>query len=1054
MTVEEWLGKDNVLGIDIWNKKYRHGDETFDEWLDRVSGGNKKTKDLIANKQFLFGGRILSNRGIDMKEEKSTMSNCYVISPPEDNIESIYDTCKKLARTYSLGGGCGIDISKLAPAGAKVRNQAKSTSGAVSFMDTFSQVTEQIGQKGRRGALMISLDCRHPDVQKFITIKSDLGKVTYANISVRITDEFMQAVENDADWELRFERPETKEVITNSVKAKELFELLCEQNWNYAEPGILFWDRICNYNLLNNNPEFEYAGVNPCFAGNMRLLTSEGYRTFEELCDTEPYIINVDGNVVKSKVWCSGIKETVCVKTGHGDIICTPDHIFMTENGDECMAKDLAGKKIMPMHKCNRIHDDLYVKLGFMQGDGQLNRLGGEWHHGIEVNIGKKDGDIKDLFADDDWKKKSDRAIYVRGYSELMKQLEFSAENLPYRVLPKTYHCWTKSQKAAFLSGCYSANGCVVTNSRVAYKTTSKAFAEQLVNTLENDFGISNAYVTTNQAQTIKFANGEYLCRESYDVNICRLKDVIVFASEINFYQQYKREKLSQMLKHRPIYVSSVTPYDMIPVYDFTEPERHWGVVEGCIVHNCAEEPLPASGACLLGSLNLSEFVVDDVFDSDTFAQAVSDAVVALNEVLDEGIARHPLKEQRQCAKDWHQIGLGVMGIADCLIKLGVSYGSPEAIEICDLIGQILACKAIEQSSDLAKKLGTYPKYNNLVFDSSFFKAHERFMDEKTVAKIKKNGLINSQLLTIAPTGTLSTMLGISGGIEPIFANSYTRMTKSLHGEDHEYKVFTPIVGEYMKKNGITDEADLPDYFVTSETISVEQRIAMQAVWQSHIDASISSTVNLPNEATVEDVEKIYMNAWKSGLKGITVFRAGCARTSILTSREEKEREQKTARMSDTSNLDVIGLEQHLTTGCGSLHICAYFDKNGNLKNTYLSKGSSGGCNNFMIGLSRMISLAARNGVSIHDIVDQLHSCGTCPSYAVRRATKKDVSPGSCCPVAIGNGLMEMWHKFNNDLPQKESPVSDMEICPECGGILRHEMGCVTCTNCGYSKCN
>lgn len=150
LTVEQWLGEDNQLGIDIWRKKYQRDNETFEKWLNRVSGNNNQVKDLIFNKKFLFGGRILSNRGVAFTKEKTSYSNCYVISPPQDTIESIYDTCKRLARTYSYGGGCGIDISNLAPTGARVRNQAKETSGAVSFMDTFSQVTEQIGQNGRR----------------------------------------------------------------------------------------------------------------------------------------------------------------------------------------------------------------------------------------------------------------------------------------------------------------------------------------------------------------------------------------------------------------------------------------------------------------------------------------------------------------------------------------------------------------------------------------------------------------------------------------------------------------------------------------------------------------------------------------------------------------------------------------------------------------------------------------------------------------------------------------------------------------------------------------
>ena len=152
MTEQEWLGN-NQLSLDIWSKKYRNKDESFEQWLDRVSGNNSEIKRLIREKKFLFGGRILANRGLNKLGKKITLSNCYVIPAPEDNIESIYDTCGKLARTFSYGGGVGIDISKLRPKGTKVNNAASSTSGTTSFMDFFSYVTGLIGQEGRRGRL-------------------------------------------------------------------------------------------------------------------------------------------------------------------------------------------------------------------------------------------------------------------------------------------------------------------------------------------------------------------------------------------------------------------------------------------------------------------------------------------------------------------------------------------------------------------------------------------------------------------------------------------------------------------------------------------------------------------------------------------------------------------------------------------------------------------------------------------------------------------------------------------------------------------------------------
>lgn len=752
MTIQEWLGEDNQLGIDIWHKKYQYENETFDEWVERVSGGNQSVQKLIKEKKFLFGGRILANRGVHAinKDSKTTYSNCYVLKAPSDNLESIFDCAKELARTYSYGGGVGIDVSNLSPRGARVRNAAKSSSGAVSFMDLYSMVTGLIAQNGRRGALMISMDCNHPDVEEFIDVKKDMSKVTKANISVKASDEFMSAVVNDEKYELSFERQETGENVSKVVSARDLMEKLARNNWDMGEPGILFWDRIKNWNLLSEYPNFEYAGVNPC-----------------------------------------------------------------------------------------------------------------------------------------------------------------------------------------------------------------------------------------------------------------------------------------------------------------------------------AEEPLPAGGSCLLGSINLAEFVTKDGnFDFDALSEAVFTATVALNEVLDEGLELHPLQIQKDSVRKWRQIGLGVFGIADMLIKMGIKYGSQESLDICDTVSEYILNYAVLASATLAAHNGhSFPMYNKSLTECSEF--YKNGLWDTTKQAVRANGMYNSQLLTIAPTGTLSTMLGVSGGIEPIFANSYTRKTESLHGEDRYYKVYTPIVASYMDRHNIADEEDLPEFFVTAKDLNHTDRIKMQSVWQNHIDASISSTINLPFNATVEDVFDIYVSAWRAGLKGITVFRDGCARASILSTNDTPASETTTNNQAldklprgtvIAANDNVVGKKRKLTTGCGSLHVTAFFDaETGDLMETYLSKGSSGGCNNYMIGLSRMISLAARAGCSIQDIIDQMNSCGVCPSYAVRKATKHDTSTGSCCPMAVGNALMEMWNEMQNELgtrPQKVKSVNKMEIssggqvCPECGEPIVHEGGCDICKHCGWSKCS
>jgi len=251
------------LQRDIYEQKYRFESESFNEFLDRVSGGNNEIKKLMKDKKFLPAGRILAGRGLNKKGHKVTYSNCFVIGSPEDNLESIFDTAKKMARTYSYGGGCGTDLSKLRPNNSKVNNSAKKTTGAVSFSDLYSMTTGLIGQKNRRGALMLTMKINHPDIIDFINLKTDLNRVTKANISVMITDDFMQAVKEDKEWEMKFVVEDTGEVIVRRERAKEIIRLLAKNNWNYAEPGALFWQRVENWHLNSEDPTFKYDSTNP-----------------------------------------------------------------------------------------------------------------------------------------------------------------------------------------------------------------------------------------------------------------------------------------------------------------------------------------------------------------------------------------------------------------------------------------------------------------------------------------------------------------------------------------------------------------------------------------------------------------------------------------------------------------------------------------------------------------------------------------------------------------------------------------------------------------------
>lgn len=491
---------------------------------------------------------------------------------------------------------------------------------------------------------------------------------------------------------------------------------------------------------------------------------------------------------------------------------------------------------------------------------------------------------------------------------------------------------------------------------------------------------------------------------------------------------------------------------------------------------NIKEEPLPAGGSCLLGSINLSEFVKNPFtnkasVDLEALAESVNTAVLALNKVLMEGLPMHPLDEQRQSVNDWRQIGLGTMGLGDMLIKMGKKYGSKESLDIINKVYRVIAASAIFTSNELAKEEGTFPKCTKEMREAiirSDFVQHLG-LTEFGKKDILEYGLANSQLLTCAPTGSIGTMLQTSTGIEPNFAFSYNRRTISLNKEETTYKVDSRIVQEYKKATGATE---LPDYFVCAGDIDYHDRIAVQSTLQQYIDASISSTVNLPNETTVEQVADLYMEAWKKGLKGITIWRDGCQRQGILTTekKEDKPKEKGYAgNAAKTVNTPVIkasdnliGRKRTLQTGCGSLHLTAFFDpETGRLRETYFSKGSTGGCAQFMVGLSRLVSLAARANISIEEIIDQLKSSGTCPSYAVRKATKSDTSIGSSCPVAIGNALLDMYTEIQRELfynnsssIQGDHKVIGMPKCPRCGEPIQMVEGCMTCSSCGYSKCS
>ena len=802
-TLKEWLG-DSQLGTDIINKKYLQENETFMEWAERVSGGNQEVKRLFIEQKFIPAGRILSNRGLNNKGIKTTLSNCYVLTV-DDSIESIYQCCSNMARTYSYGGGVGIDISKLRPAGAIVHNSARSTTGAVSFMKTFDVVTGTIGQNGRRGALMISLDVRHPDILEFVDIKANTDQITNANISVRVNDEFMAAVENDEDYllhwpcEMDINKKELEALEYNKltcvdtisgpvylkkIKAKELFMKLAKNNWDYGEPGILYWDRIKHWNLMSENKDFEYAGVNPC-----------------------------------------------------------------------------------------------------------------------------------------------------------------------------------------------------------------------------------------------------------------------------------------------------------------------------------AEEPLPNGGACLLGAINLYKYVSNEgKFMWDEFKKDVKTATIGLNEIQVEGTELHPLEVQRESAKKFRQIGLGIFDLGGALIKMGIAYGTPESRKIAYNITNAMLVAAFEQSCDLNTTGIKYPG----MFESEFYKKQ---IEPNLAPEYKGRYPLNSQLLTIAPTGTTSTMVNATaGGGEPMFAKVYTRSTKSIGEVD--YVVYPQAVldylGEDFDKNNlnvdyINEHMDkLPKYFVSADVIEPIDRILMQAALQSNIDASISSTINLPESATVQDVYDIYIKAWENGLKGVTVFRAGCKRAAILNrTTEKKENEVIFNTVNAPKRPKVLDGDYYQVKVQGKtfIIIIGLLDgkpyelfalpcdecqkvKNHKGKITRVKKKEYKFESDIMEIPNIAIALDTDYDINgeiekISSVVNEGHKLTKGDVEIVRdsvynikewseKREYRNVSIHVSGNLRTGmrlEDIIKLEDKCNDNIVSFNKAIARVlskympneevseDVCPECGAKLVREEGCIHCPKCGWSKC-
>lgn len=465
----------------------------------------------------------------------------------------------------------------------------------------------------------------------------------------------------------------------------------------------------------------------------------------------------------------------------------------------------------------------------------------------------------------------------------------------------------------------------------------------------------------------------------------------------------------------------------------------------------CSEIPLEPYGCCCLGNLNLNVFVKNEFTDKaeidwKTMEKTLQYGVRFLDNVLSYNADKHALEAQKTASLYSRRIGVGFTGLGDMLMKMKISYSSDKALKFVDELFERIKNIVHQASIDLGQEKGVFPAFNA---EEHLKQGFIKGLNENLRTQIKKKGIRNAALLTIPPVGSGAILAGTTSGVEPVFAFSYKRKSESL--EQKEFKVFHPLVARYMKEHGIENEADLPDFFVPAHKISPEFRVDMQSVMQRHIDHSISSTVNLPRDTSVETVKNIYLRAWKKKCKGITVYREG-AREGVLTTNTDQncndggddtgKKKEEFKQQKFNRERVLIGKTVKLKLPNETMYLTVNQNGGMKIKEVFVNLGKSGGDEKADAeAIGRLISLYLQHGGDLTDIIKSLKG------IKGRNVSFDNGNQLFSVPDAIAKGL-EILAETNVEVEQK------LSVCPDCKEeALVFENGCFHCTSCGYTKC-
>jgi len=1167
-TGNEYFDNDQ-LAVDVWIKKYalKNNDKWLEktpvETLNRIINEILRAENLYPNplskeeieeclqnfKYFIPGGSILY--GLGNNYQLSSLGNCFFIYNGIDSYGGIFNTDESMVQLMKRRGGVGITIEDLRPSQAKVNNAAQTSTGAVSFAHRFSYSTSEVAQDGRRGALMISMAVSHPDIIKFITLKDDITKVTSANISVKITDEFMRAIEEDKDFILKWPISDKQQTIDEQiqyyklykrddgsyimrVRAREIWDLIIKQAHKTAEPGVLFWD-----NIIKESPADCYAsdgfktlGTNPCITGDTLIAVADGRNVVsikqlaKEGKDVPVYCLDDKGKLairIMRNPRITGYNQPiykVTLENGH-EIKVTGNHKFRLTNGEYKEAKNLQyGDSLHILTKYTVSPEEIFKESNFRNIDYWWLKNGNE-----------SDKPEYEFICEQLNNNKIEKKQIIYHKNNIFENLKYEYNDKDIRILRK--------YQEALLNG-YNVK-ITDDNQLLVEKTCEKCGNKFWTNYNTREYAFcsidcSNKYINKKsykikeekKTQQLKIFSDlkfklkrepsyyEWVtkCKEnniSYKLNT---KHGFKSFNEIKENAEFYNHKVIsvELCGYEDVYNGTVDNYHNFFCGGFKEKTKS-DKTKLLFINNlqCGEVPLSPYDSCRLGSINLNNMVIDPYTSNARFdfkllarvtriAQRIMDDIVTLEEEKIKNIIAkiendpEDIEFKRTELNLWNKIlntllkgrrtGIGVLGLGDAFAKLGLKYGTKEATNFANEIFKTIAVNSYKESVKLAKERGAFPIWNadKEANNPFIIRVISNNFSNKEYNDYLTYGRRNIATMSIAPTGSLALLARTTSGIEPVFKCYYKRRRKINPNEENvridykdengncwqEYNVYHPEFEKWYKKNYDKDLSLLSDNELNdiikvspwansqSHEINYIEKVHMQGVIQKWIDHSISITHNLPQNISLEEVNKIYFTAWKEGCKGCTIYREG-SRQGVLISNKEKEDEIKVNNApkrpkelkADYYVTSANGIKFAVIVGLWKdntpYEIFAFenppMDKNTTGKIIKVKKGhykfvnSDFEIDNIQLAAERIeqrahtifLSMLLRHGVPIE--------------YIVKVAKKVDdniTSFSSACRRILSRYLI------SKNINEK---------CPNCGGNLIREEGCIHCDSCEYSKC-